>query len=213
MTMTLGEWGMRSVSKIQSPKRGKKCTPRPTLDAYQPPLVLIRNQKLLGILLPYVGYIGNEPFTLSTYTFVSCRFNIPQKLSNSTLSVPCIQRTNISTLPLSLEPSWTLKPNAGSPPSLSLSEGASLAELCPSCCFLRRAARLHTLPLANPRPVAKIGRYRNFTPKGIKVSLIDRAQESTLLPFTVNVLSEGKGNKCLGSVDVPLAIFCEYRIS
>lgn len=142
---------------------------------------------------------------LFSYAFVSCRFNIPQKLSKSTLSVPFTQRTKISTMPLSLDISWTLKPNPGSSSSLSLSEAASSVEPCPTWCFLRRAARLQTLPFVNPRPVANIGRYRNLTPKGIKVSLIDRAQESTLLSYTVNVLSEGKGSKCFGSVDVPLA--------
>lgn len=151
----------------------------------------------------------NECVVVFSYAFVSCRFNIPQKLSNNTVSVPFTQRTITSTLSLSLDFSWTLKPNTGSSSSLSLSEPASSIEPCPTCCFLRRAARLHTLPLVNPRPVADMGRYRNFTPKGIKASLIDRAQESTLLSSTVNVLSEGKGNRCLGSVDVPLATFFE----
>ena len=144
-----------------------------------------------------------------SHAFVSSRFSIPQKLSNSTLSLPCIQRTSTSTRPFSLDFSWILKPNVGSLSSLSLSEATLMVESCLTCCFLRRAARLHTLPSANPRPVAKIGRYRNFTPKEFKVSLIDRTQESTLLSLTVNVLSQGKGNKCLGSVDVPLATFFE----
>ena len=153
--------------------------------------------------------INNEFIIWFSHAFVSSRFNIPQKLSNSTLSLPCIQRTSTSTLPFSLDFSWTLKPNVGSLLSLSLSEATLLVESCLTCCILRRAARLHTFPFANPRPVAKIGRYRNFTPKEIKVSLIDRAQESTLLSLTVNMLSEGKGSKCLGSVDVPRATFFE----
>ena len=140
------------------------------------------------------------------YDAVSCLFSIPQKLSKSTLSLPCNHRTTTSTPPSSPFLSRTLKPNAGAPsPSPSFIAWSLSVEwegLC--CCCFRLAARDQTFSLAKPTPVAMIGRYCHRRSRAWSVSFRRREQFSSEVS-TVKEDSDGKGSRCLGSVEVPLA--------
>ena len=143
---------------------------------------------------------------------MSCLFSIPQKLSKSTLSLPCNHRTKTSTPPSSSFLSRILKPSAGAPSPSSSSIAWSLSvewvELC--CCCFRLAARDQTFALAKPTPVAMGGRYCHRRSRAWRVSF--RRLEH--ISGEVSMRKEdsvGKGSRCLGSVEVPLATsFCGF---
>lgn len=59
-----------------------------------------------------------SPITILGQDAVNCLFNIPQKLSKRTLSLPCNQRTATSMWPTTLPFKSTLNPSAGSSPSV-----------------------------------------------------------------------------------------------
>ena len=86
---------------------------------------------------------------------IICRFSIPQKLSNRTLSFPCIHLTCI-TCPPSPALICILKPKTGCSSSSSSSLFAHVASSMMFFCF-RLAARDHTLLLARPMPVDRVG--------------------------------------------------------
>lgn len=115
--------------------------------------------------------------------FVSCRFSIPQKLSKSTLSLPCSHRMITSVPPVDplSSVSRILKPNAGSASSSPSSRafcglGTELSEL--SCCRFRLAALDHTSHFAKPTPVARAGRYRHWRFRSCRILFRFRAQAS-----------------------------------
>ena len=143
----------------------------------------------------------------------SCRLSIPQKLSKSTLSLPCSHRTTTSTPPSPPFMSRILKPSAGPRSSSSSSITWSLpVELSGLCCCFRLAARDQTFSLAKPTPVAMIGRYCHCNASACSVSFSRFAQVSIEVSI-VKEDSEGKGSRCLGSVEVPLATFFRFPLA
>ena len=81
--------GMKSVSKIQSPEKeakGLKYSPRSALDTYQPFLVLIKNQKVLGIFPPRGDYVRMN----SLYFSVMLSLVVASTFHKSSQKVRCL---------------------------------------------------------------------------------------------------------------------------
>lgn len=142
------------------------------------------------------------------YQFTSCRFNIPQKLSNNTLSLPCNQRT-ITFVESSLSSfNWILNPSAASssssqPPFMLMSVSVENLGLF-FCCF-RLAARDQTLPFAKPMPVDMVGLYCHCRSRDLNTALHFSPKSWKVVSELAKLYSDGKGSRCLGSVEVPLA--------
>ena len=146
-----------------------------------------------------------------------CRLNMPQKLSKSTLWVPCshlmVTSTSLSTFACR---TCTLKPNAGSSSSsssepefscmVSLLVFSAAGRITLSrFCLLRLAERDQTFSLANPTPAEMEGRYCHRMSRSLIVVLTLETTESSEILLMEKVNSEGKGRRCLGSVALPLA--------
>ena len=141
---------------------------------------------------------------------ISWRFIIPQKLSKSTLSLPCshliFTRTSLSSLGCKL----ILTPKAG---SSSVSSSSSChVEAKPSCLwfFFRLAALDQTFSLARPIPVAKFDRYchRIFN---CCITAFTFCEQSPIVDSGTRMsYSGGKGKRFLGSVLVARATAYNY---
>ena len=162
---------------------------------------------------------GRSIDRLDYYVLVNCRFTIPQKLSNSTLSFPCSHLISTSVpLPSIAFVGWILKPNAGSSSSSSSSMACSfefsfgairaIRAATSSFFFCRRAERDHTSFIAKPIPADRLGRYCHLRSRGCRVEFRQRTTSSIDLYGIAKRYSEGKGIRCFGKVEIPLAISC-----
>ena len=132
------------------------CEPYSTFSLVSYPL---DSRRWVSIII-HETWVTQEPSLhyLCPHGTLSCRLSIPQKLSKSTLSLPCNHRT-MTFAPPSCPSSLILKPSAASPSSSSFMAWSMSVELVEFCCCFRLAARDQTFPLAKPTPIAMIGRY------------------------------------------------------
>ena len=152
---------------------------------------------------PHFFSIELDLLCFTCHCALSCRCNIPQKLSKSTLSLPCNHRT-MTTAPPPCPSSRILKPSARPSSSPSFMSWSLFVGLVGVCCCFRLAARDQTFPLAKPTPVAMIGRYCHCRSSAWSV-LSKRCEHFSTDISTVKEDSEGNGRRCFGNEEVPLA--------
>ena len=133
------------------------------------------------------------------------RFNIPQKLSKSTLFRPCSQRTSTSVWSFAAGRTSILNDSAGSSSSSSssVSERSALSAFF---CFLL-AARDQTSALVAPMPVARRDRYCQRKFRGSSMLFKRWATNASDALRTRKLYSEGNGRRCLGKLDMLRATF------
>lgn len=132
-------------------------------------------------------------------------FNIPQKLSYKTESVPFNHRTTTLT-PFSSIPSCltcTLNPRA----ALLSSTPALCSARVSAFGILRRACRDQAFSFAKPIPVPRFLRQCHWIGRALSSvsSLLHRSSMGVLVMLKVD--SDGNGSRCLGKPVIPRATF------